>query len=75
MSATTFDSISGPAQTLAYLRGQAAGKRYRQREYEAAIAFFHDQGQSLDWIFHAGDLRARLRSRRGARRGPTRLYS
>jgi hypothetical protein len=43
---TTFDSISGPAQTLAYLRGQAAGKRYRQREYEAAIAFFHDQAKA-----------------------------
>jgi hypothetical protein len=62
---------SGPmpkraADVMAYLRGQAAGKRENAAEEAKVNAFISDCGQSWDWIF-AGDVRGMICKAAGAK--------
>jgi hypothetical protein len=40
----------GAERTLRVIQGQVEGKQYYQREFEAAIEWLLDHGQSIDWI-------------------------
>jgi hypothetical protein len=40
----------GAERTLRCILGQVEGKQYYQREFEAAIKWLLDHGQSIDWI-------------------------